>query len=76
LAEVYSRLAEQSRGPDASKIKNWRDARAWYQKSLDTWLLLQQKAPLGKFDAAQPDKIASEIAKCDASLAKLNARNP
>jgi tetratricopeptide (TPR) repeat protein len=76
LAEVCSRLAEQSSGSGASKIKNWREARAWYQKSLDTWLLLQQKAPLGKFDAAQPDKIAIEIAKCDAALAKLNARNP
>ena len=76
LAEVYSRLAEQSRGSDASKIKNWREARAWYQKSLDTWLLLKKKAPLGKFDAAHPDKIVIEIAKCDAALAKLNASNP
>lgn len=76
LAESYSRLAERSRGSEASKIKNWREARAWYRRSLDTWLLLQKKAPLGKFDAAQPDKIAIEIAKCDAALAKLNAGNP
>jgi eukaryotic-like serine/threonine-protein kinase len=76
LADVYSRLAQQRGGSEASKITNWREARSWYQKSLDTWLLLKQKAPLGKFDAAQPEKIAAEIAKCDAALAKLNASNP
>jgi len=76
MAEVYSRLAEQPGASKASKMKNWTEARTLYQKSLDAWLLLKQKAPLGKFDAAQPDKIAIEIARCDAALAKLNARNP
>jgi serine/threonine protein kinase len=76
LAGAYSRTAAESGIAKRSKIANWREARSWYQKSLDTWLLLKKKAPLGKFDAAQPDKITIEIAKCDAALAKLNANNP
>jgi hypothetical protein len=76
LAETYSRLAVKPGIPQTSKIASWREARSWYQKSLDTWLLLKQKTPLGKFDAAQPDKIAIEIAKCDATLANLNASIP
>jgi eukaryotic-like serine/threonine-protein kinase len=76
LAETYSRLAVKPGVPETSKIASWREARSWYQKSLDTWLLLKKKAPLGRFDAAQPDKIKIEIAKCDAALAKLNANNP
>jgi eukaryotic-like serine/threonine-protein kinase len=76
LAETYSRLAAHPSTPEPSKIASWREARSWYQKSLDIWLLLKQKAPLGKFDAAQPEKIAAEIASCDAALAKLNISNP
>lgn len=73
LAENYARLAVQPGIPEPSKIASWREARSWYQKSLDTWLLLTRKAPLGKFDADQPDKIAAKIASCDAALAKLHA---
>jgi eukaryotic-like serine/threonine-protein kinase len=76
LAETYSRLAVQPGLPETSKIAIWREARSWYQKSLDTWLLLKEKAPLAQLDAAQPDKIAGEIAHCDAALAKLDASNP
>ena len=76
LAETYWRLAVKPGTPEPSKIASWREARSWYQKSLDTWLLLKQRAPLGKFDEAQPDKITIEIAKCDGALAKLNASNP
>jgi eukaryotic-like serine/threonine-protein kinase len=72
LGDVYSRLAEQPGASAAAKIKNWREARDWYQKSLDAWLLLQQKAPLGKSDAAQPDKIAAKIVNCNAALTRLS----
>lgn len=76
LAETYSRLAAHPGTAEPTKTASWREARSWYQKSLDIWLLLKQKAPLGKFDAAQPEKIAAEIANCDAALAKLNISNP
>lgn len=76
LAETYSRLAAHPGTAEPTKTASWREARSWYQKSLDIWLLLKQKAPLGKFDAAQPEKIAAEIASCDAALAKRNISNP
>ncbi len=72
LAETYSRLAVKPGIPESSHIASWREARSWYQKSLDIWLPLKQEAPLGKFDATQPDEIAAKIATCDAALAKLN----
>jgi eukaryotic-like serine/threonine-protein kinase len=73
IGEIYSRLAEQPGESEAAKIKNWREAREWYQKSLDAWLLLQRKAPLPKLDAVEPGKIAGKIASCNAALAKLHA---
>jgi hypothetical protein len=75
LADAYSHLAGRPGNSEAARIRNWREARSWYQKSLDLWLQLKQKAPLAHLDAAQPDKIAAAIAGCDAALAKLRA-NP
>jgi serine/threonine protein kinase/tetratricopeptide (TPR) repeat protein len=75
LGETYARLAAQPGLSVATKIASLREARSWYQRSLDTWLHLEEKAPLARWDAMQPQKIAGEIAKCDASLAKLNSHN-
>jgi non-specific serine/threonine protein kinase/serine/threonine-protein kinase len=73
LAEAYSRLAEQRGLSTTTKVASWREARSWYQKSLNTWLLLNQKAPLAKFDGAQPDQIAAQISRCDKALSKATA---
>ncbi|MGA9510005.1 MAG: hypothetical protein WBV55_15415, partial [Candidatus Sulfotelmatobacter sp.] len=73
LAEAYSRLAQEHSRSKAAKIASWREARFWYQKSLETWSLLKEKAPLAQFDASQPDFISGEISRCDAALTKLTA---
>ena len=69
VADAYERLAISSGISEATKSTNWRAARFWYQQSLDTWRQLRHRAPLGQFDAAQPDKIAHEITVCDDALA-------
>ena len=73
LAEAYSHLAAQLSTPDTARIASWEEARSWYEKSLATWLRAKHKGPLGRFDAAEPDKIAHEIAQCDIALAKLRS---
>ncbi len=73
LAEAYSRLAQEHGRSVRHSIASWREARSWYEKSLDTWLQLKEKAPLAQFDAAQPDYISGEISRCNAALAKLTA---
>jgi serine/threonine protein kinase len=73
LAQAYSRLAQEHGRPAAASIASWREARSWYEKSLDTWVQLKEKAPLAQFDAAQPDYIAGEISRCNAALSKLTA---
>jgi serine/threonine protein kinase len=73
LAEAYSRLAQEHGRSDTAKIASWREARSWYEKSLDTWLELKEKAPLAQFDAAQPGYISGEISRCNAALSKLTA---
>jgi tetratricopeptide (TPR) repeat protein len=73
LAEAYSRLAQEHGRSVAASIESWREARSWYETSLETWLQLKEKAPLAQFDAAQPDYISGEISRCNAALSKLTA---
>ena len=75
LGEAYSHLAMQPGAPEALRVANWREARSWYEKSLDIWVLLQSQAPLARWDSKQPDKIRGEIKKCDTALIALQSRH-
>ena len=75
LADVYSRLAVKPGVSDAVRTDSWRNARAWYVKSLALWLQAKQESPLSHFDSGEPDKITNEINKCDAALAHLSSRH-
>ena len=68
-------VAAQPGASTAAKITSWREARFWYQYSLDLWMQLSQKAPLARSDATKPDKVRAEIARCNDALAKLDTRH-
>ena len=76
LADAYEFLAMTPGLSAPARLANWRQARSWYQQSLSTWGSIKQKAPLGQFDAAQPDRITRQIAACDSVLANLHADSP
>lgn len=46
-----------------------REARSWYQKSLDIYQDMKSNGTLSGADSSKPDELAKEIAKCDAALA-------
>jgi hypothetical protein len=71
LGLAYSRATTRSHMSRSAQISKWRQARVAYQKSLDTWLELKGRAGLTIFNASEPDKICSELAKCDAALTGL-----
>jgi serine/threonine protein kinase len=75
LGETYAHLAAQAGSSVNTKIASLYEAKSWYQKSLDTWLHLELRAPLARWDASQPGKITGEISKCNAALAKLRSHN-
>lgn len=70
LADAYEHLASTSGASGGSRLENWRVARSWYQQSLDTWVQIEKRAPLGSSDRAQPGRIRHEIAVCDAAIGK------
>jgi hypothetical protein len=67
---AYITLAEHAVS-SGEKIRNWREARSWYQKALDVW---GEKAKSGAVDALghnEPAAINQQLAKCDAKLGEL-----
>ncbi|MGP0098284.1 MAG: protein kinase domain-containing protein, partial [Terriglobales bacterium] len=66
VADAYSRRAQERRTSNTARRSDWLAARTWYEKSLATWSQTKQRGPLGKFDEAEPERIANELARCNA----------
>jgi non-specific serine/threonine protein kinase/serine/threonine-protein kinase len=71
LGDLYTRSALTGTIPVSRQSEHWRQARSWYQRSLNIWLDLRQRSALQTSDTNLPDEISGKIAQCDASLAKL-----
>ena len=73
IAIAYTREAQQPQLSPAEMSDRWKQARSAYQSALNN--LLEAKR-LGATDATihgEDQRLAGEIAKCDAKLAELNA---
>ncbi len=70
VAEIYERQASSSGLSESARIENWRNARAWYARSLDAWSRAKNKGTLDRNDQGQPDRVKKEIAKCDQALSR------
>ena len=73
LAQLYDKLggydAQLAAKMDGGKqIEEWHAAKAAYERSLAIYRDMKSRGTLSAADASKPDEIASEIAKCNASL--------
>jgi serine/threonine protein kinase/tetratricopeptide (TPR) repeat protein len=73
---AYSRQAAKPGLSSPARIANWKQARAAYQKSLDKWMESENRGGLTAFDVGEPDRIRSELAKCEAALTSLALELP
>ncbi len=73
LAYIFRGLGDYfaSLGEGGKRVEDWREAKNWFQKSLDVWTDLQQKGTLETDDAAQPAELKQLIQKCETALAKI-----
>jgi tetratricopeptide (TPR) repeat protein len=78
LARLYEKLGRYHALQAAKKAtptqgkEDWREARHWYQQSLDVWRDLQQHKAVAADYQNKPDEISRLLAKCDAALAQLH----
>lgn len=71
LGGYYAAQALRNARP-AQTADHWREAKRWYQQSLDVWKGLQQQKTVAADDASKPSEIAQQLAKCDAAIAQLH----
>ncbi len=73
LARIYESLGAYyiSTAATEKRVADWREARRWYQQSLETFQELQQRNKLSSDYAKKPSQIKKAIETCDAVLAKL-----
>ena len=71
LGQAYSALADKAKDSAAREKTNWREARTWYQKSLDIWSEKRAHGSLDKSESETAERAARGVARCDVVLAKL-----
>jgi non-specific serine/threonine protein kinase/serine/threonine-protein kinase len=71
LANDFKRLAARPAAPESEAAANWRTARYWFQQSLNQLQALKQRNLLAPYDLSEPDRVAREVANCDANLKRL-----
>lgn len=81
LGELHSAIASDSKSTATKQIASWREARSWYQRSLDIVFDVREKGllpasgiQLGAMmspSSLKVENISNEIARCDGALARL-----
>ena len=72
LARLYADMgdAETSLASKTMAPETWREAKGWYQRSVDIWKELEQQGSLKPDDAKLLAETLEKISKCDAALTK------
>ena len=74
LGQTQEALASHVMTPPGERAEKWREARSWFQRSLDIFLDLRKRGPIRAVYAGEMEKVGKEISRCDASLAKYQKR--
>ena len=71
LAEALSHLAADQTRSKTQRIKDWNEARSWFEKALDLFSELRNRGTLMPADSGQTAKLAVKIRECDNAIAQL-----
>lgn len=70
LGSMHAAVAD-NRHNAAMRLVEWREARTWFQKSMDIWTTLKAGGKFTSVAYGSPEQVQREITRCDAALAKL-----
>lgn len=68
---LYVAMATNQKPPAPERMTNWREARAWFQKSFEIWDGWMKRAVSGAYDKTRREKAVRAIAQCDTELSRL-----
>ena len=71
LGQGHAGLAADGKTSAQKRLANWREARSWFQKSLEIYRVFRDAGKLTGEEAAKVSVVTEEIIKCDAAIARL-----
>ena len=71
LGDAFARSGADSGTPNALRIQSWSDARDWYDKSGQIFLLLREHGTLTPTDTAKPNELSARCAECERAVEEL-----
>jgi non-specific serine/threonine protein kinase/serine/threonine-protein kinase len=71
LGSSHATFAVDSRRSAAMRLAEWREARKWFQKSMDMWANVTAGGRFTSIIYGSSKQVQQDIARCDAALAKL-----
>lgn len=73
LGRAHVALAGAGKNSEAKQLEHWREARDWLQKGMEILRDLKDRGVWASPTYGSPEELASEIAGCDAAIAKLES---
>src|SRR5215471_7743111 len=70
-AQALSHLAADETRPKTERIKDWNEARSWFEKALHLFSELRHRGTLMPADSGQVEKFTAKIRECDTAIAEL-----
>jgi len=74
MGNVHATLAASHRLSQAQASAEWREARAWYQKSLAMWVVKEKRNELENDERSEQQQVLTQITRCDAELHEAGNR--
>ena len=73
VGDVHAALGDIRDLAAAERRQHWRSARGFYVQSLDVWQDMRKREILTAEDRSKPQDVTAAIARCDATLRKLES---
>ncbi|HMV50100.1 MAG TPA: tetratricopeptide repeat protein, partial [Blastocatellia bacterium] len=70
FGKLHAALAAKTK---SQQVENWRQARLWFERSLEIWKSKMPGSLLSPVDARDKQQTMNELAACEAALARLEA---
>lgn len=71
FAQAYRRQADDTTRPIAQRLKDWNDARGWYEKASTLFSKLRTEGTLMPSDAKMPEEFATRLSESDEAIRQL-----
>ena len=68
VADAEAALGASAKTPAASRPGHWKEARSFYQRSLDIWQDLSRRGLLRGGNVGEPDRVAAQLTRCNEAL--------